>query len=372
MNRVVASSMVTLAAVFLNPYEGWGKEAGPNGSNPQSAPGAVRAGKVIGLSIAGSDRCYDAAAGVFEAEAKEEGWKVMRSYADYKREKELVNIDEFIGKKVDAMAIITTDIKTGGEAAKRCNEAGIPVFFMFFTPDLSNGAKATSIVTTDWYSTGFVNAKYIAKRYPNAKCAIVEGGYDQGITELMRQGFLDGLKAVKHSHARLIANYSGSWMKPNAMVATEELLEKYPDFDCIFAGNEEMLLGIVDVLKSKDLLGRFHLFAENGREDVGVKYLKEGILQATAGAPTTADGEIGFQLIRAYFAHKPVPLHVNNPVTLLTKDNVQDAVPWDTQAFMALKKQGKIVFDYTKLEIVTRERPWSTAGNNYDTVLFRK
>jgi ribose transport system substrate-binding protein len=335
-------------------------------------PPIAKSTKVIGLCIAGSDACYNAASAVFESHSKEMGWNVIRSYSDYKSEKEISNIQEFIAKKVDAIAIITTDIKAGGEAAKMCNEAAIPIFFLMTMPDLSNGAKAAAIVTIDWYMTGFVNAEYIAKKYVKAKCVLIEGGYDQGMTELMRKGFEDGLKSVKTSRAKVVANFSGGWMKPNAMAVMEDLLKTNIDFDCIFTGNEEMLSGVVEVLKSKNILNKYHLFSENGREDVGIKLLKEGIIEATANAPTTADGEIAFQLMKAYFEKKTIPYHVNNSVTLLTKDNSDPPIPWDPETFLSLSKQNINPLDYTKLEVLEKEREWSITGNNYKGVEFYK
>ncbi|MDP4182762.1 MAG: sugar ABC transporter substrate-binding protein [Bacillota bacterium] len=344
----------------------------PSSTQSQKTPESKGAKRLIGAVMAGSDACYNASTDVLVELAKKEGWETIKLSSDYSKEKELKNVQELIAKKVDAIAIITTDIKIGGECAKIANDAKIPVFFYMTMPDLANGAKATSIVTTDWYMTGYVNGKAISESNKNAKCALIEGGYDQGMTEMMRQGFIDGLNSVAGSKSKVVVNYSGGWMKPNAMAAMEELLKSNIQFDTIFTGNEEMMIGAIEVLKNKNLIGKYKLYAENGREDAGIKFIKEGLLEATAGAPTTADGDVVFQLIKAHFEGKTLPYHVLNPVKLITKNNIQDAVPWSTAEYIRLRSENKIRLDYKELEIVKEERKWSKEGNNYESVSFYK
>lgn len=212
--------------------------------------------KIIGLLIAGSDACYNAAADVFQAKAEQSGWSVVKRSSDYKKSLEKLHIDEFIAKKMDAIAIITTDIVTAGECTKKVTEAGIPIFYFMTMPEFQPGFKAAGVVTIDWYQTGYLPAAYISQNFPKAKCALIEGGYDQGMTELMRQGFIDGLKVNPKSQAEVAVSVTGSWMKPNAMVAMEELLKNKDAFDCIFTGNEEMMLGVIEVLKKKQSVGK--------------------------------------------------------------------------------------------------------------------
>lgn len=328
--------------------------------------------KVIGLLIAGSDECYNAAADVFESRSKKEGWSVIRRVADYKKEKETLYIQEYMAKKVDAIAVITSDIVTAGQYTKKVREANIPIFFMMTLPQFDEGVKANGVVTIDWYQTGFLPAQYISHQYPKAQCVLIEGGYDQGMAELMRAGFHDGLKSNPQSQNRVVASVTGSWMKPNAMVAMDELLKNKEAFDCIFTGNEEMMLGVIESLQRKQLLHKYLLFSENGREDVGYKYLKSGVLKATVEAVTTKDGDAAFQMVKAYFEGKDIPYHLNNPVRLITAENVESLIPWNGKRYIEAMNKGQQFVDYTTLEVVAQERPWSREGNNYENIYFFK
>lgn len=343
-----------------------------NKKNKEKSSDEIMPTKIIGLIIAGSDACYNAAADVFESRAKGEGWSVIRNSSEYKKALEKLYVDELIAKKVDALAVITTDIATAGECTKKAVEFGIPIFYFMTMPQFLEGFKATGVVTIDWYMTGFLNGEYISKKYPAAKCALIEGGYDQGMTELMRQGFIDGLQSITGSKAKVTISVSGSWMKPNAMVAMTELLKNKDAFDCIFTGNEEMMLGVVAVLKEQGLLGKYHLFSENGREDVSYEYIKQGIMEGTAEAVTTRDGDAVFQMIRAYFAKEEIPFHVNNSVRFITKENVETMTPWSSAAYLDSLKNGKVFCDFRKLEVAVNERAWSKEGNNYNNIYFHK
>ena len=329
-------------------------------------------GKTIGLSLAGSDVCYSAAADVFTHLAQAEGWQVLRSDAQYQKEIENLNIAEFMAKQVDAVVVITTDIETAGVNTQRLQQAGIPVFFMMTLPIFPEGVKANAIVTTDWYMTGYLNGEFIAKHQPQAQCVLIEGGYDQGMTELMREGFLAGVKSSPASKVAVLANVTGSWMKPNAKAALESLLASELDFNCIFTGNEEMMDGVVDVLEQRELLGKYSLYSENGRPDVAGKYLKNGVMSASVDAATTQEGEIAFQLMKAYFLGEKTPYHVYSPVKLLTSHNIDQAVPWELDAYLRARESGEIAIDYKELQVVSEPRSWSKDMNNYQNILFHK
>lgn len=133
-----------------------------------------------------------------------------------------------------------------------------------------------------------------------------------------------------------------------------------------------MMMGVIEVLKEKDLLGKYHLFSENGREDVSGKFIPTGVMEASAEASTTQEGDLVFQLMGAYFAGQPIPYHIYSPVRLLTKENISSSIPWSTKDYLDRKKSGEIVRDYTKMKIVAKPRPWSKKGNNYENIYFHK
>ena len=329
--------------------------------------------KDVGILIAGSDVCYNAAADTFIKFAEKEGWNVVKYDSEYKPDLEKATVQSLIAKKVDAIAVVTNDINNAGECAALCKEANMPLFFYMTTPNFPDGVTATAISTTDWYMTGYLNGEYIAKNYPESKCVLIEGGYDQGMTELSRQGIIDGINSIENNKVAIVSNVSGGWMKPNAYAIMESLIEAdATSFDTIIAYNEEMMLGVIDYLKENDLLGKYKLLAVNGREDVSKVYIKEGIMEATVGAPTSAEGDVAFQLMKAYFEGEELPYHINLPVRLLNKDNIDTLVPWNPDEYVKQKEAGVFDINYKDLEIVKGERNWSTEGNNYDSVLFHK
>lgn len=327
---------------------------------------------VIGLLIAGSDECYNAAADVFQALAEKEGWSIIRYSSDYKKEMEMLYVQEYIAKKVDAIVMITTDIITGGLCAKEAAHADIPIFFMMTMPEFPEGTKATAINTLDWYQGGYLSGKYITEHFPYARCLLIEGAYDQGMTEMIRMGFKDALEE-SDSNVRIALNVSGSWMRPNATAVMEELLQKEEDvFDVIFTNNEEMMLGVLDALKKQNAVHKYKLIALNGREDVGIKYIKEGVLSATIEAPTTLEGDVAFQMVRSYLKGEQLPYHLNIPCKLLTPQNVVDAIPWNAKRYLSKLDSGIRYIDYKNLEVVEKERKWSKDENNYENIFFHK
>ena len=93
---------------------------------------------------------------------------------------------------------------------------------------------------------------------------------------------------------------------------------------------------------------------------------------ASVDAATTQEGDIIFQMVKAYFENKTLPQHVYSPVKLLTAENIDMATPWDAESYLAKKASGHITRDYTKLKVVDTPRTWSKTMNNYQNLYFHR
>ncbi|MPN18047.1 hypothetical protein SDC9_165405 [bioreactor metagenome] len=206
-----------------------------------------------------------------------------------------------------------------------------------------------------------------AKDPKNPKFVLIEGAYGQSTIELQRLGFLTYLseqlgKSVEDVfNDNIVHNQTGGWMTDGAMNVMQDCLAKTGgDFDGIFVGNEAMANGVRKVLETAGKDNVYPIATENGYEETiaemkanpDLKYMVDSI-------PSTAEGDLVFQQVRAYFCGLDFPKHVKCPIVPVTTENVNEVsvLPYkDADAYIALAKEGKTV-DLMKTPDTSSENP---------------
>lgn len=307
-----------------------------------SASGASGGATVqIGYILAGPDDYYKKGEQTFRALAERQGWKVTTVSSEYKPEKELANVNDFIVKKVNAIVLCTANSDTGAQAAKLANDANIPIFFITAIPNPNGPGKPDGWAGYNWVSVGKVVGDYVGKTYPNSKSITIDGFYGQGTTEAIKQGYEAGLKEMSGGKAQYLGGNTGEWQRTKAIPVMQDYLASGKDFSVIFAMNEEMAAGVIQVLKEQGVTGKYKVVSQNGKEDAW-QWLKAGTLDATVSSAPTLEADQVFQQVQAKLAGEPYPKKVEAKSMLLTKANVDSAVPWNTAAYMAARDAGKI------------------------------
>jgi ribose transport system substrate-binding protein len=305
---------------------------------------------------------YATEAELFTRLATAAGEHVTVANSEYTPSKELANVEDFIARKVDAIVLLTSKAEAGTQAAKRAKEAGIPIFFVSALPSPAGYDIPTGIVSGDWISMGQTIGVYIGKHQPGQGVALLEGVYGQGTTELIHEGFLEGVKSVNGGN-KVVMNASGNWSRQGGLKVMQDFLAANKDFKVVYAMNEEMMAGAIEALTEAGKLGQYTLYSSNGKE-IGWKWMKDGIMTATVANPPTLEGDMIFQMVEAYFDGKPFPRHVYNVQPLLTKDNVDGAVPWNVDNYLAKKKDGSLVVDLFAQKPVKEMAKWTPISNS--------
>jgi ribose transport system substrate-binding protein len=133
-----------------------------------------------------------------------------------------------------------------------------------------------------------------------------------------RDGFHEG---VKESGAQIVEGPYCDYIRANALTAMQDLLQAHPNVKIVYAHNDDMALGALQVLK------------EAGRNDVivaGVDGLSEALKIMAGGGNFIATalndprylGDVTIQTAREVAAGKKVPEFIDAGTTLVTKKNV--------------------------------------------------
>jgi len=288
-------------------------------------------GKKIGFINAGPDDYYAQFGKTLKAVAATYGMEVTELNSDYKPEKELANCHDLIAKGVDAIAVITAGAAGSASTIKAASDAKVPIFFIAGKPEVQAGSDYTGHVTDNFVIMGYRIGQWVAKNYPNAQTAEIPGFLGQGPAEGEIVGFQLAMDEAKMPPVIMLK--AADWQSVKAVPVVEDLLSSGKPFKVIFAANEEEARGVIQVLKEQGVKDKI-VVSNNGKED-GWQWMKDGTMAATVPNPPSLNADLCVQQIAAVLTGEKISKDLQiMPFAVLTKDNLDQAIPWDTEAYM--------------------------------------
>ena len=259
---------------------------------------------------------------VFEVQdelAKSPGVSFIYSDAQGKIALMVRQIDKFIQQKVDVLIVGTNDEKAVVPVVSKATKQGIPVIIL----DRGiQGEDYTTFINSDNKKIGKIAAQYIASKLSGKGLVLLfEGIQEADVTQLRSKGFLDEIG--KYKKIRTIKR-TGNYLRKDAVIEMDKLIKKGIRVDAIFSESDSMLSGVRSVL-------RRYKIDPGSIIMVGCDYTSEAQQAIRDGSQTGSvlfplGGKEAAQIALRILAGKKVPRHISNPVTLVTRKNV-DLVP---------------------------------------------
>jgi ribose transport system substrate-binding protein len=257
-----------------------------------------------------------------EAAAKAGGDTLVFLDANGDVSKQNNDIQDLITQGVNALIINPVNPDAVVPSLEAAVAAGIPVI----TVDRSvNGKGVTAHVGRDNKNMGKLVGEAVVARLKAdgvAKAKIIEIQGDAGGAVMMdrRDGFHSAIEGSGHT---IVEGPYAEYIRANAVTAMQDLLQANPDVKVVYAHNDDMALGALQVLK------------ENNRNDVlvaGVDGLSEALAIIADGGNYIGSalndpkylGDVTIQVAREAAAKKPVSSFVDAGTTLVTSKNVAD------------------------------------------------
>lgn len=257
-----------------------------------------------------------------EAAAKAGGDKLVFLDANGDVSKQNNDIQDLITQRVDAIIINPVNPDAVVPSLEAAAAAGIPVI----TVDRSvNGGGVASHIGRDNKAMGMMVGKAVLARLTadgikNAKIIEIQGDAGGAVMMDRRDGFH---AAIKDSGHTIVAGPYAEYIRANAVVAMQDLLQANTDVKIVYAHNDDMALGALQVLR------------ENNRNDVlvaGVDGLSEALENMATGGGYVATalndpkylGDVTIQVAREAAAGSKVPDFVDAGTMAVTPDNVGD------------------------------------------------
>ena len=293
-------------------------------STDSAAAGGSGGGKTIGVSMLNM-RDPDLAAmnEAMQAKAKELGQELATVDAKGDVSTELTQIEDLVTKDVDAVIMMPIDGEASQPAAKRVNEAGIPLFTLSTAFPEGSDPEFEAYIGVDDTEAGRMQADYLAEQLPEGgKIIYIVGTYGASWTDRRKTGFMEKKPANIDIATELQANGS----RDEAKRIAEDLLRKYDKGEIVglVAHNDEMAIGASQAIKEAGRQDEFKVVVGVDGTQPGLETIEEGGMTATILQQSAEQGKKAVEVASQFISDKSVDKAYNLPFTLVTKDNVTE------------------------------------------------
>jgi simple sugar transport system substrate-binding protein len=252
-----------------------------------------------------------------EAAAKQYGFGLMMENANQKQEKQIDAIRSFIAYRVDVI-VFSPIVQTGWDnVLTEAKQANIHVILMDRMIDTQDASLYTAYIGADFYAEGRRAGEYLVRKADamgaeHLRIAEICGTTDSTPMRDRQRGFMDVIE--KDERFTVIDSMDGDFLRSKGEECMKALLEKHgaDGIDVIFAHNDAMTLGALDVLEKEDAsaAGKMIVITVDGEKEA-VDALKAGRVNCVVQC-TPDLGPAVMELVGELKAGK-IPLKENHP-----------------------------------------------------------
>ena len=263
-----------------------------------------------------------------EAAAKAGGDQLGVLDANGDENKQNNDIQDLITRGVKVLIINPVNPDAVAPVLSAAGDAHIPVM----TVDRAVHGDVATYVGRDNQTMGRIVGKaLVGMLKPGSKIIEIQGDAGGTVMAARRDGFGEAAKAAGDT---LVMGPYAEYVRANAVTAMQDLLQANPDVKAVYAHNDDMALGALQVLR------------ENNRKDVlvaGVDGLSEAVKDLAAGdqfVATAANdpirlGAVTIETARKVAAGQKLPPFIDAGTALIDKQTVGE---FDTSGLFARHK----------------------------------
>jgi len=230
--------------------------------------------------------------------------------------KQISQIEDLIAQKVDAIFLNPVDWKGVKPALDAAKKAGIPIINVdapVFDEDLVD-----CIVASDNYNAGVLVAKDVMKRLKSANVVLLEHPTAKSAIDRTKS-FEDTVK--DKPEYIIVAKQSSNGQLEQAMPVMENIIQAQKKIDVVMGLNDPTALGALAALQAANRDKETLIYGVDGAPDAK-KMIKDGKITGTAAQSPIGIGKTAAETMYKILKGEKVEKLILVPVTLITKDNV--------------------------------------------------
>jgi len=218
--------------------------------------------------------------------AKELGYDLVVLDSQNDASKERSNVDDLLQQGVSALIVNPTDSDAVGNSIKAANDKKVPVL----TVDRqANQGTVVTHIASDNVKGGKLAADFILEKL-GGKGNIVElqGLPGASATRDRGKGFHEGVDGK--ANVKVVASQAADFDRQKGLNVMQNIMQSTPQFDAVFAHNDEMALGAVKGLAGKKVI----IVGFDGTDDAK-KAVESGEMTATVAQQPDLMGSLAVE-----------------------------------------------------------------------------
>ncbi|MFA6448369.1 MAG: substrate-binding domain-containing protein [bacterium] len=307
MKRIAMLSVVALIGLSMALVCGCAKKKAGGGE------AAIR----VGYSTpALTNQFWNRVSNGLQEAGKKNGVEVLVADAQGDSGKQLSDVEDLIQKRVSAILISPWDTDTAASCIKKANKAGIPVIVVDIG---TSGGEYAAFIVSDNKEGGRMAGRYIAEKLGGkGKAVHIQCQLGARNAQLRGEGFEE---IMKEKGIAIVAKQPADSRRDLGMSVMENILQKNPDVNTIFAQNDEMALGALRAIETSGKKGII-VVGFDGNDDA-IKAIKDGGMAASVGQQPEEMGKIALETALKVIKKEKVEKEIFVPVTLITKESLE-------------------------------------------------
>jgi ribose transport system substrate-binding protein len=286
-----------------------------------AAPAHAQKRRVIGMSQCnlGEPWRQQMNADVRNAAAAHPGLQVIFKDAQNDSLVQRAHVEEFVSQKVDLIIISPREAAALTRPVAQAYAAGVPVIVL---DRAVLGDKFTCFIGADNRRIGRAAGEWVRKTLGGkGKIVELEGLMTSTPGQDRHTGFREGLDAANNPGLEVVFEADMQWLEPNARREMESALARFPRIDLVYAHNDPGAHGAYLAARAAGREKEMKFVGIDALPYEGLRYVREGILDATFEYPTGGAEAIAVAL--RIFAGEKVEKEIVLGSRLFTKANVE-------------------------------------------------
>jgi ribose transport system substrate-binding protein len=227
-------------------------------------------------------------------------------------------VEELVSEGIDLLIISPKEAAPLTQPVAEAYDKKIPVIVL---DRAVQGEKFTTFIGADNVKIGREAGKW-ARQVLGDKGNVVElkGLMTSTPGQDRNKGFREGLELDKHPDIKLVFEADMQWLEPNARKEMESALTTQKKIDLVYGHNDPGAHGAWLAAKQAGREKEMKFVGIDALPHEGVKYVQDGVLDATFAYPTGGAEAIG--VAKDLLAGKSAPKKIVLGTKLFTKENV--------------------------------------------------
>jgi ribose transport system substrate-binding protein len=232
-------------------------------------------------------------------------------------------IETYVSQKVDAIILVAIDVNGVKPAITTAKAAGIPVVAV--DAQIPEGDNA-SFIGVDNTGAGKAIGEYYATYVKDKLGGSAELGVIGALNSYIQNLRLDGFKeavAASGADVKLVDTVDGQNVQDIALTAAENVMTANPNMTTLYATGEPALIGAMSAVVSQGATDRVKVFGWDLTAQA-ITAIDEGWVEAVVQQDPYAEGKVAVETCLKLLAGEQVPASIDVPVTIVTKQNVDE------------------------------------------------